>query len=111
MNLPENNPQTGSPVPDAEANSQELRRIINILFGGLILTSFTVTAYLGLQSKRAGEEAAQAKTQLNELGRAVQQEDATIQATFSKLGEFARKHPDFQNEVLSKYKINTAPAK
>ena len=108
MNLPENNPSTSSPAPDAES-SQELRRTINILFAGMILTSFTVTAYLGLQSKRAGEEATQAKAQANELKQAIQQEDGTIQATFSKLSEFARKHPDFQNQILSKYKVNTAP--
>lgn len=78
----------------------------------MILTSFTLTAYLGLQMKRAGEEAAQAKAQANELKQAVQQEDGNIQATFSKLSEFARKHPDFQNQILSKYKVNTsAPAK
>ncbi len=104
MNEPENIPQTNPPeVP------QELRRLINILFGGLILTSFTVTAYLGLQMKRAGEEATQTKAQASELARAVQEEDSTIQATFSKLSEFARKHPDFQYQILSKYKVNTVP--
>lgn len=108
MNEPENNPQISSPAPDAESASQELRRLINILFGAMILTSFTVTAYLGLQSKRASEEAAQAKAQVNELARAIQQEDSTIQATYSKLSEFARRHPDFQ-QILSKYRVNTTP--
>ena len=112
MSEPENNPQTISPAADPEGTNAELQRLINILFAGLILTSFTVTAFLGLQSKRAAEEAAQAKTQSEELIRAVQQEEANIQFTYGKLLDFGHKHPDFQTLILSKYRLATnAPAK
>lgn len=112
MTAPENNPQAGLPAPDPDAINQDLSRLVNILFAGLILTSFTLTAYLGLQMKRATEEVAQAKAMSDELARAIHQQDADVQSAYTKLEEFARKHPDFQNQVMYKYKINVStPAK
>src|SRR5579871_2819895 len=105
MNETENNP--GAPTPYPEANFQELQRLVNILFGALILSSFTLTVFLGLQMKRAHQEAANTKVQAEQLMQTVQQEDAGIQAAYAKLSEFARKHPDFQNRILSKYKFTT----
>jgi|SRR5215469_686255 len=110
MSVPENNPEIGSPT-DLEARCRELSRLVNVLFAGLIVSSFTLTAFLGLQMKRSHEEAAQAKAQAEELRQTAQQEDAAIQATFARLADFARRHPDFQNQVLSKYKVTSAPAK
>jgi hypothetical protein len=110
----ENNPPGVSPAAEPEANNQDLRRMINILFAGLILTSFTVTAYLGLQMRRAAEEESVAKAQLNQIMVALQQEDANLQYTYEKVAEFAHKHPDFQNQLFSKYKLTlttNAPAK
>ena|SRR5579862_6070952 len=108
MSGPENNPQSGSPVAyPEEANGEEMSRLINILFGAMIVTSFTLTAFLGLESKRVTKDAATTKAQVIELTRAIQQQDADIQAAYTKLSEFARKHPDFQNQVLWKYKVTT----
>lgn len=109
MSIPENDPQAGSPSVEPEANSQDLNRLVNILFAAMILSSFTLTAYLGLQMKRASEEETAAKSQSVELAQAVRQQDASIQATYEKLSEFAHKHPEFQKDVLNKYKLSVTP--
>lgn len=106
MNEPENDFQSASREA-MEENCGELRRMVNLLFGALVVSSFTLTAYLGLEGVRAAQEAAQGKQRLDEIGRAVQQDQAVIQVFYSKLEEFARTHPDFQNRVLSKYTMNT----
>ena len=112
MSEPENTPQSGSPVACPETNGEEMRRLVNILFGGMILTSFTLTAFLGVESRRATKDAAITKAQTVELTRAIQQTDADLQAAYTKLSEFARKHPDFQNQILSRYfKFTNAPAR
>jgi hypothetical protein len=109
MSEPQNNPEISSSAPDPDLKYSELQRLVNMLFAGLAITSFTLTAFLGLQAKRASEEATNAKTRAEELMTAAEQDDANIQTAFNKLAEYAHKHPDFQNQVLYKYKNNTTP--
>lgn len=110
MSVPENNPDISSSA-DLDAQNLELRRLVNLLFAGLIVSSFTLTAFLGLQGNRTSKEAAATKAQAQEITQAVQQQEAAIRETYQKLADFGRRHPDFQNQVLSKYKIANPPAK
>ena len=90
-------------------NSQDLRRLVNLLFTGLVITSFTLTTFLGLEARRAAVQLSFLKPQADQAMKIVQQTDTNDEAVFSKLVEFARTHPDFQNKVLSKYKIAENP--
>lgn len=113
MNETENDLQSGARITELEERCGELRRIVNILFAGLVVTSFTLTAYLALEGHRASQDADVAKQRAEYYQRVVQQDDAAIQAFYTKMQEFGRTHPDFQKQILSKYKVtnNAQPAK
>jgi hypothetical protein len=106
MNEPEINlPNTARSI-DANEAHESLRRQINLLFGALIISSFTLTAYLGLQARSVSLDCTTAKTQLDGAIRAFDQENVSVQTALTKLQEFARTHPDFQKQIFAKYKIN-----
>jgi hypothetical protein len=107
MNEPENNLQNTSRSVDSDEKYESLSRQVNLLFGALIVTSFTLTAYLGLQMRRASVELIAIQPRADEATKLIQQDDANAQSAFSKLEEFGRTHPDFQAKILSKYKVNT----
>ena len=78
----------------------------------MIITSFTLTAFLGLESRRVTKDAATTKADVARLTRIVQAQDADISVAYTRLSEFTRKHPDFQSILLKYFKITTnAPAK
>jgi hypothetical protein len=91
--------------------SEDLRRQINVLFGALVVTSFTLTAFLGLEARRSAAEASVAKPRAEEAEKAIAQDNAAVQAVYAKLQEFGRTHPDFQSKILVKYKINSNATK
>jgi hypothetical protein len=107
MNEPENNLPIAPRSEDGDEKCESLRRQINLLFGALIVTSFTLTAYLGLEARRSSMDYLIVKPRTEDAIKMVQQDDATMQSVFGKLEEFGRTHPDFQAKILSKYKINT----
>ncbi|HEY2081731.1 MAG TPA: hypothetical protein VGI88_03020 [Verrucomicrobiae bacterium] len=106
MNEPENNLQNPPRSMDSET-CESLRRQINLLFGALVVTSFTLTAFLGVQARRSSLEYLVIQPRAAEADKLLQQDNAAVQSTYSKLAEFGRTHPDFQAKVLAKYKINT----
>jgi len=108
MNAPENTPDNENVSRTDNGDSYEnLRRQINLLFGALVVSSFTLTAYLGLQARRASMELMTTKPHEAEALKLIDQDNAAVQAVYGKLVEFGRTHPDFQKQVLSKYKVNT----
>jgi hypothetical protein len=115
MNEPGNDLQTDLRSPEDAETVESLRRQINLLFGGLIITSFTLTAYLGLEARRASADLVAIQQNADQVARISQQEGQAMQSDFVKLSEFARTHPDFQKQIFAKYKFNTnsapAPAK
>ena len=56
MDQPENDLQKMPQSADLREECDDLRRQVNLLFSGLIVASFTLTLYLGLQAKRAAAE-------------------------------------------------------
>ena len=111
MNEPENN-LPDAPLPmDSQNAPEDLRRHVNLLFGALLISSFTLNLYLGLQGKRAANELLAVQTRAMEQYNQNQQEIATIQAIYVKLADFGRTHPDFQTRILSRYQFdsNSAP--
>ena len=113
-----NEPGTDLPNPRPLDNGdtiESLRRQLNLLFAGLIISSFTLTAFLGLQARRASSDLMAFAKSTEETTWASQQEAQSLQGFVLKLEEFARTHPDFQKQILSHYRFNTnappAPAK
>lgn len=110
MNESQTNPQDFSPGADLTERCRDLQRLINLLFAAMIITSFTLTAYLGLQAHRASVEMEMAKSRAEQDTALLRQNNAGAEEVYSKLAEFARTHPDFQNKVLSKYKVADSAA-
>jgi hypothetical protein len=110
MNEPENTPQSAPRSVDGNETCESLRRQINLLFGALVLTSFTLTAYLGLQARRASMDYTLAKPRAEEAVKLFQQDNVTVEAALAKLADFGRSHPDFQTNILNKYKISKPAA-
>lgn len=108
MNETGNEPQS-HPVDNGD-QIEDLRRQVNLLFGGLIVASFTLTAFLGLHARRASIDVLAAQNAADQTTRAVQQDQEAVRATFDKLKEFARTHPDFDKQVLSRFHLNTNSA-
>ena len=94
-------------MTDVNEKYEDLSRQFNLLFVGLVITSLTLTAYLCLQAKRSASELSNLRPRADEAIRMVQQEDANVTALFTKLQDFGRTHPDFQNKILSRYRVAT----
>jgi hypothetical protein len=112
MDLPENNLQETSRTEDLREECEDLRRQVNLLFGGLVVASCTLMLYLCLQAKRAAAELKLIQPQADQVLKAVEQDNAAAEGIYAKLAEFARTHPDFQNKIFYKYKMagTNAPA-
>lgn len=97
---------------DANEKIESLRSQFNLLFGAVLVASFTLTAFLGLQARRASLDLLALKGPADESMRLVTQDNTAVENTFDRLSEFARTHPDFQKVVLSKFHLSTnaAPA-
>jgi hypothetical protein len=109
MDTPENDLSNAARPMDNVDAIESLRRQVNLLLGGLIITSFTVTAFLGLQARRASADLMALAQPAQETARVSQQEGQSMQAFVLQLEEFARSHPDFQKQVLAHYRFNTNP--
>jgi hypothetical protein len=95
-----------SAAADLKETCENLRRQVNLLLGGLMITSFTLTAYLGLQARRASAELAVVQPRAEQSRKLMDQDDASAEGIYTKLGDFAKTHPDYQNRIFSKYKMN-----
>jgi hypothetical protein len=105
MNEPENI-QNDPRSADLNEQCEDLRRQVNLLFGGLIVVSITLTVYLGVQLRRAGKDLAAILPHAEQAVRTIQQDDASAQVIFEKLTEFGRTHADFRTNILANYKIS-----
>jgi hypothetical protein len=110
MNEPEANFQNTPASMDVHEAHESLRAQINLLFGALIVSSFILTAYLGVEAKRVWIDYNASQPQVEAAARTFQQENAAFQMDMAKLQEFGRTHPDFQKQVLAKYNILPPPA-
>jgi hypothetical protein len=109
MNELENNPPAAS---ETNEKIESLRSQMNLLFGAVLVASFTLTAFLAVQARRASLDFLSLRGPAAESIRLVQQDNEAVEATYAKLTDFARTHPDFQKVVFAKYRLSTngAPA-
>ncbi|HXT10925.1 MAG TPA: hypothetical protein VN873_05120 [Candidatus Angelobacter sp.] len=110
MDEPQNFQNTPRTVENDE-RIESLQRQNNLLFAVLLITSFIVTAYLGVEGHRASMDLMNLRLRAARTRSFYQQTDAANEALFQKLAEFSRTHPDFQKQIFFKYKLETnAPA-
>lgn len=111
MDEPQNLPNTPSPL-DNDEKFETLQRQNNLLFAALLITSFTLTAYLGLQMRRVTMDLTNVQARAQETSEIFKKNVAANEAIFQQLTEFSRTHPDFEKQVFGKYKLetNTPPA-
>ncbi|MFO1477266.1 MAG: hypothetical protein U1F98_11505 [Verrucomicrobiota bacterium] len=104
-----NEPEFKSPETAGTAAADQiaaLQRQVQLLLVGLVLVSMTLTAFLGLQSRRVGKQFAVLKANAALAADAKKKEDPFIQAFMGRLIEFGKTHPDF-GPILAKYKLIT----
>lgn len=106
MNEPGTTPATPH-SSEHEAQINYLSRQVSLLFAALMVTSFTLTIFLGLEARRSSRDYSIIKPQADQAAKVIDQDNATVQSVYSKLVEFGRTHPDFQAKILSKYKVDT----
>jgi len=102
-----------NPPAHSENSNEEienLRSQMNLMFGCILVASLTLTAFLGLQARRASLEAVALKGPAVGLAQQMRQQDVAMSNTLTKLAEFARTHPDFQKIIRFNTNTNTAPA-
>jgi hypothetical protein len=99
--------QTDPRPADREDTVEGLRRQINLLLGGLLISSLTLTAFLALQARRASADLRAVQYHVVEQFKVNQHDIASIQMVYGKLAEFGRAHPDFQKRILSQFQFET----
>ena len=111
MSQPENDLREATESTELREQCNDLRRQFNLLFGGLIVASFTLTAYLGLQARRAAQEYAIKRPIADQMIKTLTDDNATAQDILAKLNEFARTHPDFRKYLPATNAPAAAPKK
>ena len=107
MSDAEHDLQNDSRMAELTEKCEDLRRVVNLLLGTLVISSFTLTAFLALEASRAAGIAKFRNSQVDTADRELKQDGANVEMYLSKLLDFGRTHPDFQAKVLSKYQIST----
>ena len=98
--------------PEASDLKQEvadLRRLTNILLIALAVVSVTMTAFLGLQSLRAGKDLESSREQRMQFVEMLKRQRADIEKFTSSIAAFGQTHLDLA-PILSKYGLNKAAA-
>lgn len=107
------NPSSGVPQSSELADLKEqfaaLERHTTWLFASLVVLSFTLTAFLGLQARRSGKELDMIKPQATQVIENSRQEGPQVQAFFGRLVEYGKTHPDFA-PILTKYGLRPTNA-
>jgi hypothetical protein len=104
MSEPENAIPDSSEEVDLKQQCADLRRQTNLLRIGLVVVSVTLTAFLGLQGRRAAKDLEVLRKQANQYVEANKKEGPAVQTFAAKLLEYGKTHPDFV-PILNKYGI------
>ncbi len=105
----ENKPSESSELGELKEQVAALNRQATFLFIALVVLSFTLTAFLGLQWRRAGKELDAMKQQVAQMQQTGKQEGPQVQALFGRLVEYGKTHPDL-TPLLNKYGAKPAAA-
>jgi hypothetical protein len=109
MTTPEETNKSADTTEVAELRERcaSLTRQSNTLLLGLLVVSLTLTAYLGLQWRRSGNDLLAIRPQAAQVVEAAKKEEQGIKDFVAKLAEYGKTHPDFQ-PIINKYKITAS---
>jgi hypothetical protein len=102
-----------SSTASAELSDQvaALRQQVFTLLLALIVISGTLAAYLCYQSRVFGRDIDNLKPQAVQVIQAFNQSRPRLEGFVSQLIAYGQTHPEFQQQVLSRYPIIAAPKK
>jgi hypothetical protein len=106
MNEPESKTPDLSGTADTAEQIASLQCQVRTLLICLVVVSMTLTAFLGLQSRRVGKQFTVLKQNAMLAADAKKKEDPFIQGFMAKLVEYGRSHEQF-TPILAKYKLIT----
>ena len=107
-----NEPEMNSPAT-AELSNQvaALRCQVFTLMLALVVISGTLAAYLFYQSRVLGRDITNVKPQATQIIQAFNQSRPRLENFVNQLIAYGQTHPEFQQQILEKYNIKTAPKK
>ncbi len=107
MSDTENAIQDPSEVAALKQQCATLNSQVATLLVALTVVSLTLTAFIGLQSRRAGNDLKGFRPQVTQIKEAYQKQEPTIKNLVSKLAEYGKTHPDFE-PIVKKYNLTPA---
>ena len=93
-----------SQIAELKEQCENLGQQVRTLLYGLVVASFTLTAFLGLQARRAGKELLAIQPQAAQVNELSKREEVGLRTFLGQLVEFSKTHPDYA-AILEKYKI------
>ena len=107
MNELEKQNTDSSEIAELREGYAELSRLVTILIAAAVVGSLTITGFIGLQSRRAGQELQATETELDQVHDSLAKQMPAVQDFAAKVAEFARGHADFQPIALKYGLTNT----
>ena len=104
--------ETNPPNPeldDLREHYAALHSLLTTLLVALTLVSLTLTAFIGLQSRRAGKEVKAIRPQATQIIEAYQKQQPAIKKFVAQLAEYGKSHADFE-PIMKKYGLNNLTA-
>ena len=109
MSETENQNSEASQIAELREQCESLGQQVRTLLYGLVVASFTLTAFLGLSARRTGKELAVVQQQANQINEVSKREQPGIQNFLGQLVKFGSNHPEYQ-AILEKYNVHTVNA-
>jgi hypothetical protein len=109
MSVPENDISASGESMDLRAEVADLRRRNMVQLFALVVMSFTLTGFLGLQSRRTSHDLNAMLPQATQVVEANKVEQPRVDSLENKLYNFSKTHPDFATNLLMKYGIRLEP--
>ena len=96
-------------VDDLREQYAALHSLLTTLLVALTLVSLTLTAFIGLQSRRAGKEVKAIRPQATQIIEAYQKQQPVIKKFVTQLAEYGKSHADFE-PIMKKYGLSNVTA-
>ena len=91
-------------IAELKEQCESLGQQVRTLLYGLVVASFTLTAFLGLQARRAGKEVVAIRPQAAQVNEISRREEQGLGLFLGRLVDFGKTHPDYA-VLLDKYQI------
>jgi hypothetical protein len=109
MNEPEKTTADAGELTELKEQLSGVSRQVNMLLVAAVVGSLTVTAFVGLQGRRAGRDLDVVRPQATQVVEANKKEEPVIQNFAQKLVEYGKAHPEFA-PIVNRYGLATNAA-